>query len=163
MPFYRNFTLFCDLKELLENWSITKIKEKLGLVPPFGQRTLDHQAGTFGGFPMSCFVPPALSSNWPVLLIQLPQLKTDKMWYTNKLTHLQKLKKNTLEVNFQTSMATHFIVKLLTLPKKCICSNIAIALQSHPLLQWIIFSIFHWHLSLQRNVMRHWTPNWHSN
>ena len=26
-----------------------------------------------------------------------------------------------------------------------------------------IFSIFHWHLSLQRNVIRHWTPNWHSN
>ena len=27
-----------------------------------------------------------------------------------------EIKKNTLEVNFQTSMATHFIVKLLTLP-----------------------------------------------
>ena len=36
-------------------------------------------------------------------------------------------------------MAAHFNVIFLTLPLKCICSNIAIALQSHPLLQFKYF------------------------
>ena len=33
------------------------------------------QAGTFGGFPTSCFAPPVLTTNWILIRSQLSQLK----------------------------------------------------------------------------------------